>query len=247
VTADHERIEELLAGYALRSLDAEDAALADRLLAEHVPSCPSCRRAASELQEIAGELALAAGSLAPPDLLLPRIHRATERAAGSRGSPHRSPLLVLTAGLVALAALGGLSVSLGTRASEAEAQRGTALEILSVMRSPGTTPVGLDPQAGTPAGTGFVEVSAPDVRRLYLASDACPDPAPGHAYQVWLGSDGTFVPVGEMFRPDGGVVLLELVVDVSRHDEVWITEEVAGTRPSSPRTDGGHSWRAALP
>lgn len=242
---DHERIGELLAGYALRSLTDEDAALTDRLLAEHVPSCPSCRRTVSGSRALAGDLALAAGPLAPPDLLLARIRRGT-LGVSDTGRPRRAAMFALAAGALALAAMGGLSLSLDSRASVAEEQRGTALEILSLMRSPGATPVGLRPQGGTPAGTGFVEVSAPDVRRLYLASDACPDPAPGHAYQLWLGSDGTFVPIGQMFLPRDGVVVLELTVDVSRHDEVWITEEVAGTRPSRPRTDGGHSWRAAL-
>jgi hypothetical protein len=243
---NHERIEELMAGYALRSLTGEDSALADRLLAEHVPSCPSCRQAASDFQALAGELGLSAGPASPPDLLLPRIRRARDEAPSPGRAPRRIAFLALTAGALALAAMGGLSLSLGTRASEAEAERGTALEILSLMRSPGAIPVELDPQAGTPAETRFVEVSAPDVRRIYVASDGCPDPAPGYAYQLWLGSEGEFVPVGEMFRPRDGVVLLELTVDASSHDEVWITEELAGTRPSQPRTDGGHSWRAAL-
>lgn len=47
-----------------------------------------------------------------------------------------------------------------------------------------------------------------------------------------------------MFRPRDGAVLLEIVVDVSRHHEILITEEVAGTRPSRPRTDSGRSWHA---
>jgi len=55
VTEDHERIDELLAGYVLLSLSGEDAAEADRILVDHVPSCPTCRANLSEFQAVAGE------------------------------------------------------------------------------------------------------------------------------------------------------------------------------------------------
>jgi len=242
---DHERIEELLAGYALLSLVGEDAVEADRLLGTHVPGCLSCRRALSTFQALSGELALAAEASSPPELLLPRIHRMMRDDPSTSRTTRRGIFLALAAGLVAVGVIGGFSLSLGARVSEAEADRSTALEILSAMRSPGAS-IDLDPQGGTPAGSAFVEVSAPHVRRIYLASQDCPEPAPDHAYQLWLGDEGAFVPVGEMFLPEDGVVLLELTVDVSRYDEIWITEELAGTRPSRPRTDGGHSWRASL-
>lgn len=242
---DHERIEELLAGYALLSLTGEDAIEADHLVRTHVPGCPSCRQTLPTFQALSGDLALAADPSAPPELLLPRIRRVMRDDPSSARATRRRNLLAVASGVVAIVVMGGLAVSLGSRASEAEADRGTALAILSAMRSPGAS-IDLEPQGGTPVGTSFVEVSAPNVRRIYLASQDCPEPAPDHAYQLWLGSEGTFVPVGEMFVPKDGVVLLELTVDVSRYEEVWITEELVGTPPSRPRTDGGYSWRASL-
>ena len=242
---DHERVEELLAGYALLSLEGEDALEADRLLEIHVPGCPSCRRMLSTFRALSGELALATEPHPPPEPILPRIHRMMRDGTSTSPPARRGILLAVAASFVAVAVMGGLSLSLGARVSEAEADRSTAMEILSAMRSPGAW-IDLDPQAGTPAGSAFVEVSAPHVRRIYLASEDCPEPAPGHAYQLWLGDEGAFVPVGEMFLPEDGVVLLELTVDVSRYDEIWITEELAGTRPSRPRADGGRSWRASL-
>ena len=226
------------------SLAGEDAIEADRLLGTHVPACPSCRRMLSTSQALSGELALAAEASSPPELLLPRIHRMMRDDPSTSRTTRRGIFLALAAGLVAVGVIGGFSLSLGARVSEAEADRSTALEILSAMRSPGAS-IDLDPQGGTPAGSAFVEVSAPHVRRIYLASQDCPEPAPDHAYQLWLGDEGAFVPVGEMFLPEDGVVLLELTVDVSRY-EIWITEELAGTRPSRPRADGGRSWRASL-
>jgi hypothetical protein len=63
---DHGRIEELLAGYALRSLEGSDAADADRLLADHVPACAGCRQTLDAFVAIAGDLALDAPVLPPP-------------------------------------------------------------------------------------------------------------------------------------------------------------------------------------
>jgi hypothetical protein len=93
----------------------------------------------------------------------------------------------------------------------------------------------------------MVEVSAPDIRRLYLAADACPDPAPGHGYQLWLATDDEWVAIGDLFWPDDGVVLLEVEVDVARYDEIWITQEPVGVPPSRPTLEGGPSWKGTLP
>lgn len=245
MSEDHERIDELLAGYVLLSLSGEDAAEADRILAEHVPSCARCRATLNELQAVSGDLALAAAPVDPPETLLPRIHRAIDEVPLAGRTPRRGALVAVAASAVALVALGGLSLVLGSRLSDAQTRAGTALEILSAMRSPGAQPVNVTPQDETPPESGMVEVSAPDVRRLYIAAEYCPEPAPGRAYQLWLGNDDGWEPVGEMFWPEDGVVLLELEVDVARYDEIWITEEAAGSPPSEPNTDGP-SWFGSL-
>lgn len=245
MTQDHERIDELLSGYALLALSGEDAEEADRLLAEHVPACVRCRQTLADLQTVAGDLALAAPPVTPPETLLPMLHRSIDEVPLAGRTPRRAALVALAASAIALTALGGLSFVLGSRLSDAQTQRGTALEILSVMRSPGAEPVSLDPQGQTPAWSGMVEVSAPEVRRLYLASEDCPDPAPGKAYQVWLGGGGEWAPFGEMFRPQDGIVLLEIEVDTSRYDEILITEETVEPPPPRPSSDGP-SWWAAL-
>jgi Anti-sigma-K factor rskA, C-terminal len=246
VTEDHERIDELLAGYVLLSLSGEEAAEADRILVDHVPSCATCRATLSELQAVSGDLALAAPPLDPPDTLLPRLHRAMDEVPLAGRTPRRGALIAVAASAVALVAMGGLSLVLGNRLSNAETRTGTALEILSAMRSPGASPVNVTPQDQTPPDSGMVEVSAPDVRSLYIAAEFCPEPAPGRAYQLWLGSNGEWTPVGEMFWPDNGVLLLEVEgVDVSRYDEIWITEEAVAQPPTRPSTDGP-SWFGSL-
>ena len=246
MTEDHERIEELLAGYALLSLDGEDAGEADRLLSEHVPGCARCRRTLADFQALSGDLALVAPPADPPETMLPRIHRAMDEVPLEGRRPRRGVLIAVAASAVALVAMGGLSLVLGSRLNDAQTRAGTALEILSAMQSSGSPPVNVAPQGQTPPESGLVEVSAPEIRTIYVASADFPEPAPGHGYQLWLGSNGRWVPVRGMFWPEDGVVLLELQgVDVSRYDAIWITEEVAGTPPTEPHTEW-QSWSAPL-
>ena len=245
-TEDHEQIEELLAGYALLALSGEDAARADRILTEHVPGCARCRRTLADYRALTGELALAAPTVEPPETALAGLHRAMDDVPLAGRRPRRGTLVALAASVVALVAMGGLSLVLGGRLDEAQTQAGTALEIFSAMRSPGAQPVHVEPQGDLPPESGAVEVSAPDIRRLYLAADAFPEPTAGKAYQLWLGADGEWTAVGEQFWPDEGVILLEVVVDVARYDGIWITEEPVGSVPDDPSTDG-NTWQAELP
>jgi len=112
---DHDRIQELLAGYVLLSLSGEDAVEADRLLSEHVPSCPLCRDQVAGFQAVAGDLATAVSPVQPPDLLLPRIRRGVDETP-IRGR-HRASLVAVAAGVAAIVGLAGLSVQLGGRVS----------------------------------------------------------------------------------------------------------------------------------
>src|SRR3954454_2545884 len=107
---EHDRIEELLAGYALQSLSGDDARETDRLLADHVPSCAACRGILRDFQGVTGDLALGAEAVAPPDVLLPRLHR--EMGAPAR---RRRPVAVAAAAasIVAVVGMAGLSVSQG--------------------------------------------------------------------------------------------------------------------------------------
>src|SRR5207247_8831127 len=116
----HERIEELLAGYALRALSDEDAAEADRLLAEHVPTCERCWELLPSYLEVGGDLALAAAPAEPPELLLPSLR---QDIAERRVTVRRRPLLAWGAAVAAAAVVGVVSwhtVALNGRLSQAE-------------------------------------------------------------------------------------------------------------------------------
>jgi hypothetical protein len=242
---DHERIEELLAGYALLALEGDDATEADRLLAEHVPTCLRCRQALAGLQEVAGDLALAARPTAPPDLVLARIHRGMDDVPLT-GRSRRGAYVALVASVAALVAMGGFSLTMISRAHRAETRNGIFTDMVNALKAPDANPVTLQAQGSTPASSTLIEVARADVRTIYLYTDDCPQPADGMAYEIWLGDKGTFVPYAQ-FTPDGeGTVLLKFPVDVSRYDEIWITEEPVGSTPSTPNATSAHSWRATL-
>ncbi len=130
----HRAFRELAAGAALEDLEAPEAAE----LADHLATCAPCRRAARELVEVAGLVALAAptrrppatlrrgvmaavasaGSQAPVALLrtLPEPIDASAAAAAARASA-MTPALALrwrAAGIIALAAVITLAVTTGT-------------------------------------------------------------------------------------------------------------------------------------
>jgi hypothetical protein len=196
----------------------------------------------SEMRATTGDLALAAAPVPAPDLVLARIRRGIADVPVRRR--RGTGLVALAASVTALVAMAGFSLSLGSRARDAEAQRGTALEVLNAMQQPGANQVALEPSAES-AG-GLVEISGPELEQMYLYGSDVPSPQPGNAYQLWLGAGGTFTPVGDPFVPEGGLVLLELTVDPSLYDEIMISEEPLGVPPSVPTVGGGHTWHASI-
>lgn len=240
---DHERIDELLVGYVLLALEGEDAAEADRLLSEHAPACARCRETLAGFQSVAGDLALAATPSPVPDLVLPRIRRGIADVPVRRR--RRAGVVAIAASVAALVGMAGLSLSLGNRVTKAEAQRGRALDALAAMQDPAATPVPLTAQSESTPG-GLVEISGPGMEEMYIVGRDVPMPAPGNAYQLWVGSVGTYTPVGAPFLPEDGLVLLMLTVDPAVYDVVLITEEPLGSVPSTPTPEGGYTWQASL-
>ncbi|MFL5737438.1 MAG: anti-sigma factor domain-containing protein [Actinomycetota bacterium] len=238
----HEWIEELLAGYVLRSLSGEDAVVADRLLSEHVPNCPMCRDTLAAFQGVAGEVALAPTPVRPPELLLPRIHELLGDPAGRRRRRPMS-LWAAAASIVALVGLAGWNVSLGFRANHAEDQKSTLLSALDAASRPDAEKVLFNPTESAGAGS-MREIRAPGVEPIYLIGHDIPEPGVGHVYQVWLGRSGQYKPVGTFF-PEESLTVLELHhVNPSVYDEILITEELAGTSPVHP--SAATRWQASL-
>lgn len=236
MTDNHGTIEELLAGYVLRSLSGEDAARADHLLSDHVPSCLACRDSLAIYQVVTADLALAARPLDPPETLLPRLHR----ELGAQG-PRRRPAVIfaVAASVVAAVGLAGLSVSQGVRANNTQARMNDIAQAFDFARRPGASMVPVD--SSSASTDPITEISEPGVEECYLVGRDLPSPPPGAVYRVWLvsGTEPTFA--GE-FLPEPGLTVVRLEFDPSVYDRILITVEPAGSVPATPLDP---VWQAA--
>lgn len=228
MTESHEAIEELLAGYVLRSLSGEDAARADHLLSEHVPSCPACRDSLAVFQGVTADLALAVEPLEPPDTLLPRLHR----DLGAQG-PRRRPAAVfaVAASVVAVVGLAGLTVSQGVRANNTQSRMNNIAQAFDFARRPGASMVSVD--SNSASTDPITEISDPGVEECYLVGRDLPSPPPGTVYRVWLVS-GTEPTFAGQFLPEPGLTVVRLEFDPNVYDRILITVEPADSEPATP-------------
>jgi hypothetical protein len=234
---DHDRVEELMAGYTLRSLAGEDAAEADRLLSEHVPGCGRCRATLLAFSDTVADLALAADPIPPPEMLLPRLHRELEPRTAR---PAAGRWAALASGVAVVLIAGGLAVSQGLRAGDFEERSDLFAQALAFSQRPGASSaplVGAEDSDPAPVS----EITAPDQGHFYLVGGDVPSPAEGLVYGIWL-SDGVEAVFAGTFLPGPGMTVVNVPFDRSRFDRVLITLEVEGVVPTSP---GNEVWEAA--
>lgn len=219
---EHERVEELLAGHVLDGLDAEDAALAERALLEHVPGCARCRRALDDYRLVAGDLALAAPAAAPPDPLLPRIRRSLAPARRRRAWPAWA--LGATVGVI-LIGLSGWSLvlvaGLSGRLDDAQVTQGWLVDALSTATHPSSQVLPLDG-----ANEARVTVlSVPGSEQSYLMATNLPDPR--FAYHVWFQGAGETLHAGvlEVFHGWG---MMPVETNPDQWEVVLLTDEPRG-------------------
>ncbi len=235
--AEHDRIDELMAGYALRSLSGEDAAEADRLLSEHVPGCARCRETLLAFSDTVADLALAADPIAPPETLLPRLHRELE-PRGER--PPVGRWAGIAAGVAVVLVTGGLAISQVLRAEGLQNQNSLFAQALRYSQRPDADSarfVGTDPEAPAPVS----QVAAPDADHFFLVGSEVPPAPSGLAYGIWL-SDGVDAVFAGTFVPGPSMTVVKVPFDRSRFDRVLITLEVEGDVPTEP---GDALWEAA--
>jgi transposase InsO family protein len=248
---DHDRIEELLAGHALEALAGEDAIEADRLLAEHVPTCPMCRETLAGFRGVAERLSLAAAAVRPPELLLARIRRSmredgADRRTGGLRLPlragRRGAFVAAAASVAALVGMAALSMSLGTRATRAQTHLDRMTQLVDALAQPGAAPVSLRALGARP----MLEISGPNLERMIVAGHGVPRPARDFVYVIWVGTADGFRPLGTVVPDADGFVFRAFTVDPSSFDRIMITEERAGVRWQAPRSDSPHMWQATL-
>lgn len=233
MTDRHESIEELLAGYVLRSLSGEDATRADRLLFDHVPHCLACRDSLAVFQAATADLSLIAMPIAPPETLLPRLHRDLG-AQGSRRRPFA--ILAVAASVAAVVGLASLTITQGVRARNTESRMNEVAQAFDFARQPGASMVQVD--SSDPNAEPITAISEPKVQECYLVGRDIPTPPDGAVYRVWFVS-GKSTAFATDFRPTSGLTVVHIKCDPSRLDGIVISVEPAGSVPDEP---GATAW-----
>jgi hypothetical protein len=192
--SDHDRWEELAAGWALDALEPED----EHAFTEHVRHCERCRRDLAGFSDVAGHLAYAADAAEPPPELGARIlaAAAAERPATFRDQPpadlvvprdrptrqrstFRVTSLAAAAAGVVLLALGAWNVQLragNVAQRDALDRRTAALGCLAEPGAPTFRMAGAGGRRGTVCLTGS---------EAYVVADRlAPNPA-NQVYVLW--------------------------------------------------------------
>lgn len=256
MTDDHAHIEELLAGYALRSLSGRDAAEADGLLCEHLPGCSRCRDTLDDLLAVTGALALAAEPIQPPATLLPRMKgQLDHRSSGRRPAI----LFAAAAALVVVVGLTCWNFLLNSKVSTAEQRRSAVSSMLNtILQENGSQMVALRSGDGSsPSPTPSTQPTIPPYPRpsvmvtfhpgvphAWVFGTNIPTPEPGYVYEIWVGRSGTLAPAATFVPGVGGYVQEFIPLDLTQYEEVAITEEPGGISEVGPT--GPLLWHAGI-
>jgi anti-sigma-K factor RskA len=229
---DHERADELLAGYVLESLTGDDAAEAERLLTDHVPECAVCRATLDAFQAVSGEIGLSPEPVATPETLLPRLHRSLD-GGRSRRLPAWSPARLVAAAAAAIVVVGVAGLALTQRHEGPQQQLMTQADLTMFQN--------LKHQGATVSDIGneAKEVVPPTSEELYIFGTDVPAPPPGSTYRIWAVDPDGETWVGDFLPVDGEVALRITVDPTTAH--LLITVEPLGSEPSEP----GSTWAAA--
>jgi anti-sigma-K factor RskA len=177
---DHDAIRELLPGYALDCLEAEE----EKAVREHLASCESCRERLESFRDVSDRLGLTVPAMEPPKSLETRIMRRIKHALGGRQlRPGWIPQFRHPA-LAAMAAILIVALAIGN--------------ILQLAKAPSAQP---QPRSGglmTAILTGTGEskeaygtiVLDPKDKKGVLAVNGLPILDAAHQYQLWLIRDG---------------------------------------------------------
>jgi anti-sigma-K factor RskA len=243
VTTTHEQIQELLAGYVLRSLSGEDAAEADRILTDHVPGCADCRATLDAFQVVTGDVGLDAPPVAPPDTLRARLQRELEprgRSAGRAGrwnvrwSPGR--IVAVAASVVLVAGAGGILLTRDGGGGLVNGRLARA-DINDIAKS------AANPEASrTDIGGHATEIVSPATEKVYVYGSDVPPPPAGTVYRLWAGTPDHAVYIGDFLPNDDGTLLLEITLPVTSVGSLFVTFEPAGSQPTQP---GDPAWPTA--
>jgi hypothetical protein len=243
MTEHDERIEELLAGYALGALGPDDLAGAELALSEHVPGCATCRSLLSDFQGVAGELALAAAPAEPSSMLETRVRRSIDGGAPSRRWSRGRALLAGSAAMLVLV-LGASTAFLATRVSRAEQLEDAMAAGFRTLADPASRSV--DMAEGAPFRLYVTYVPGSD--RMVLMGLNLPEPEGGETYRLWGLAGESSTLLAEFSPDDDGLVAIELEGNAEAFDHLVcdVVGEDAGPSPGETIWGGAVHEAAAV-
>ncbi len=203
--SDHDAIRELLPGYALGCLEAEE----ERAVREHLAGCQACRQRLESFRDVSDRLSLAVPMAEPPKRLEGRIMRriddslAIRRATFRRIPQFRHPALAAAAAVLIVALAVGNILQLA-KAPVAQLQPRPGGLMTAIIT--GTE------QAKEAYGTIVLD---PQDNKGVLAVNGLPTLDAAHQYQLWLIKNGR-VRSGGVFSVDAegyGSLLLTVPSD----------------------------------
>ncbi|HUZ76677.1 MAG TPA: anti-sigma factor [Chloroflexota bacterium] len=266
----HTEAQDLLAPYALGTLEPSETAQVDN----HLRDCAFCARLAAEAVRVANALAYSAPYMPPPPTgaarLLASIAAADQVPAMEAPPPFRAgrrPLRLLpprrhlsprsgwrvpvpVAALLALAlGLGGWNVFLmqhvGTYRSElaqVNARVSRQSELLFMMTSDQTVSHKLQSTDFAPQAQVRLVMDPVNHKGVLMATHL-PPLGQGLVYQVWLSRQGTPIPACRLIMEDqdGGDCALTMVDDIATYDSAWMTVESLRGSPRPVSTGVAHA------
>jgi len=230
MSADHDRMEDAVAAYALDACDDEER----ELVRAHIVACPSCRALARRLSLAVDALPLATEEVRPPERLRARILAAAastpQAPAGGPPAPRIVPLpretarrrrpripaywAAVAALILGLVALGAWNVTLNQRLSGELARYPVV----------GT---------GTMAGASGTVVASP--QQAVMSLSGMPELPAGKVYEVWLIDAAGRPTAAGTFRPTAdGTARVGIDHSLSNVSTLAVTQEDGPGGASAP-------------
>jgi anti-sigma-K factor RskA len=214
IMAEEHPVLDLLPGYALGCLDAED----EQTVKSHLASCSSCRRNLESYVEVTDLLSSAVPPIQPPARLESRVVSRL-RVVKATATPHRSwrPALYAVAAMFVVALMAGNLL------------QWTGVIRPGLSRSPRFLVAALQGAGGAPEAYGTVVLDSADLEGV-LAVTGLERLSADHQYQVWL-IRGDERRSGGVFSVDTegyGALLLKVPADFRDFTALGISVEPAG-------------------
>lgn len=250
---DHATLRELAAGAALDDLDGGERHEFER----HLATCAPCRRLSTELDDVVGELALAAPLLYPPTELRGNVLAALREPAMAHLSlvpdaprairGETAGRIARWGGLAAAAVFAIVAVGLAAQNQRLDEQVATANAALAdarvqllarqaavaVAADPGHVTVALHAEPVAPAASAVV-MFRPGTTEAYLLATDLPATPAGQVYQLWFADTDGVHALGTFHHDGEGPFVAPFGVDLASSAAAMVTLEPEGGAVGDP-------------